>query len=131
MAVVFKALEWADIVVVGSPVYFGNISAQTKIMVDRMQCKWVEKYVLRKPRRKARVGAFILCGARNDERYFECAVNIIKIFYNVQWIDFNLRLYFAGVDKKGDIKKQKGAIVSVEKMTRKLISSYGRILKDS
>lgn len=38
MEQVFTALEESDIVVLGSPVYFDTVSAQTKLMIDRCNC---------------------------------------------------------------------------------------------
>ncbi len=38
MQQVFRALEDSDIVVLGSPVYFDTVSAQTKLMIDRCNC---------------------------------------------------------------------------------------------
>jgi len=38
MGLVFAALERSRIVVLGSPVYFDSVSAQTKLMIDRCNC---------------------------------------------------------------------------------------------
>jgi multimeric flavodoxin WrbA len=38
MDTVFAALEQSDIVVLGSPIYFDTVSAQTKLMIDRCNC---------------------------------------------------------------------------------------------
>jgi multimeric flavodoxin WrbA len=45
MRQVFDALEESDIVVLGSPVYFDSVSAQTKLMIDRCNCltAWVKE----------------------------------------------------------------------------------------
>lgn len=38
MREIYAALEESDIVVLGSPVYFDTVSAQTKLMIDRCNC---------------------------------------------------------------------------------------------
>ncbi|WXG47331.1 MAG: flavodoxin family protein [Candidatus Atabeyarchaeum deiterrae] len=38
MKVVYSALEISDALVLGSPVYFDSVSAQTKLMIDRINC---------------------------------------------------------------------------------------------
>ncbi len=36
MAEIYKDLEWCDVVVFASPVFFGNVTAQLKAVIDRM-----------------------------------------------------------------------------------------------
>lgn len=38
MDIVYRALEEADAIVVGTPAYFGCVSAQVKLMIDRCNC---------------------------------------------------------------------------------------------
>ncbi|MGE5485629.1 MAG: flavodoxin family protein [Ignavibacteriales bacterium] len=38
MDVIYRALEEADAIVVGTPAYFGGVSAQLKLMIDRCNC---------------------------------------------------------------------------------------------
>lgn len=38
MKEIFSALESCDVVILGSPVYFDTVSAQTKLMIDRCNC---------------------------------------------------------------------------------------------
>ena len=38
MKVVYDALESCDAIVLGSPIYFDTVSAQTKLMIDRSNC---------------------------------------------------------------------------------------------
>ena len=38
MQQVYEALEASDIVVLGSPVYFDSVTAQTKLVIDRCNC---------------------------------------------------------------------------------------------
>ena len=51
----------ADALVVASPIFFGSVSAQMKMLIDRFQCRWVAKYVLGSKRaaKKKRKGIFL------------------------------------------------------------------------
>ena len=35
--------------ILASPIYFTNVTAQAKAMIDRCQCLWARRYVLRAP----------------------------------------------------------------------------------
>ena len=123
MAGVYNALNTSNIIIVASPIFFGNISAQTKIMVDRMQCRWVGKYLLKqKPQKKNKRGAFISCEALKTGKYFECAKMVIDIFFKVQDVEYKEEIFVAGADGKGDVLKQKGILESVDAMVGRLMS---------
>src|SRR5512147_1931691 len=49
MAEIYRDIRSADRVILASPVFFFALSAQTKIMIDRCQSFWCEKYLLKKP----------------------------------------------------------------------------------
>ena len=58
MAAVYNSVDRADIVILASPVFFGELTAQTKAMIDRFQCRWVGKYRLKKGPGAGKKGAF-------------------------------------------------------------------------
>lgn len=49
MQQVYPALRKADRIILASPIYFSGLSAQTKIMIDRCQPLWCEKYIHNMP----------------------------------------------------------------------------------
>ncbi len=104
MLLVRGALESASRIVLSAPIYFASISAQTKIMIDRCQVYWARKFVLKwKTPRVDRQGAFISVGGfKQGERFFDCAQRIVSVWCLVQDIAFNERLFFSGIDKKGE-----------------------------
>lgn len=121
MAIVYKALDTSDIVMVASPIYFGNVSAQTKIMVDRMQCVWARKYVLKKINKAKRIGAFISSGALKTEKYFKCAKIVIDIFFKVQDIKYSEEVFASGIDAAGDILKHKDILEKAYRLGDRLV----------
>jgi hypothetical protein len=100
-----KLIEF-DRFIIASPVYFKSITAQTKAFIDRTQCLWVAKYVLKEaPWRvpPVRHGAFIsTCGSDNPDM-FGPSVSIIKSFYAVLDIRYEFDLLIEGVDDKGEV----------------------------
>ena len=124
MAIIYEALDKADAVIIASPIFFGNVSAQTKTMIDRMQCFWARKYILKKSKaKKNRPGAFISCGALKTEEYFKCAKKVIDIFFKVQDIEYREELFAAGIDRAGDILKHKDILERVRQIAERLVGS--------
>jgi len=122
MAVVYKALKEADVVAVVSPVYFGTVSAQTKIMVDRIQCEYIRKYVLKIPRDGTRIqlGVFISCGARSTEKNFACSDAVMEIFFGTLDVRYDTRIFVDGVENKGDVAAKKAALGKIDAMCERI-----------
>ena len=61
---IYGLIRRADVVVAATPVFFYNMSAQLKGLIDRCQTFWARKYRLRwrDPRRKAKKGVPVVCG---------------------------------------------------------------------
>ena len=43
MRQIYKKVDETDALIVASPIYFGSLAAQAKIMIDRFQPYWVRK----------------------------------------------------------------------------------------
>ncbi|MFN3966881.1 MAG: flavodoxin family protein, partial [Endomicrobiia bacterium] len=49
MKTIYEKLETSNRIIVSSPIYFYGVSAQLKTIIDRSQCFWARKYLLKKP----------------------------------------------------------------------------------
>lgn len=100
MRPVYEKLAKADVVVVASPVYFGNITAQLKAMIDRCHSSWVAKYILKRglPGDKKRKGIFLCVAGKDTREYFENAKKIIKIFFITRDIEYSSDLFISGLN---------------------------------
>ena len=48
MEEIYREIRSADRIILASPIFFFALSAQSKIMIDRCQSFWCEKYLLKK-----------------------------------------------------------------------------------
>ena len=107
MQVVFEKVKDADILVIGSPVYFGSVTAQTKMMIDRFQCIWRAKNLGRmKVFGKTRKGAFICVSATTKEDFFDNARSVVRNFFVTVDTECVGELYFPELDEKGEVLKR-------------------------
>jgi len=122
MAFIYESIDKADIVLVASPIFFANVAAQTKIMIDRMQCRWAKKFLLKQKTKGAeKKGAFICCGALNKDTYFKCASAVLSVFFLVQDIEYREKIFVPSVEEKGDVLKKEEVLESVSAMMDRLI----------
>ena len=63
MAGLYDKLVAADVVVLASPIFFYNVSAQAKAMIDRTQALWARRYILKKDFPPGRQGILLAVGA--------------------------------------------------------------------
>ena len=106
MQTVYKKVEEADAIILASPIFFGSLSAQTKMMIDRFQCVWRAKYILRKQVfGKRKIGAFISVQGANRKDFFNNARSIVKNFFITINADYKDELFCFGIDEKDAILK--------------------------
>lgn len=86
MQKVYEVLENADGIILGSPIYYGTVSAQTKRMIDRANClTWIERDPDGKPvftprLEKIKKGAVILVSDITEDP--SAAMLPIRLFFH-------------------------------------------------
>ena len=123
MTVIYDSIDKADVVILASPVFFGELTAQTKAMIDRFQCRWVKKYRLKNTSSAGKKGAFLCVSAWHKEEFFENAKKIAKIFFVVLDIAYAGDVWCQGVSGKGDIEKHPDSLEAAFKLGKDLVSS--------
>ncbi len=124
---VLRKIAGCDVLIIASPVFFGSVSTQTKIMIDRAQCLWVAKNVHgREVFPARRKGAFICVAGSDREDFFENARSIIKHFFAVINADYEGELFCAGVDKKAEVLERPETLESASELGRILARTTGR-----
>lgn len=108
MQVIYGKIKNADAIVLASPIFFGSLSAQTKMMIDRFQCLWLAKYVFKTYRaKKRRVGALICVEASSRRDFLENAKKIVRNFFAVIDTIYKEELFCTGIDRKAAILEHK------------------------
>lgn len=101
---IFELLEQCDGVLLASPLFFGTVSAQAKILMDRCQCFWVGKYRLGKRASKPRLGLFISAAARPERPdLFAGAVRSTRYFFDALDVALWKTFTFARLEEKEDV----------------------------
>jgi multimeric flavodoxin WrbA len=106
MTAISAAIRAADRIILASPIFFFGLSAQTKIMVDRCQSFWCEKYLLKKgipPGEYGRRGLLILVGGMKKQVGIDCGNATATAFFRTVSVSEHKVLSYLGVDAKGAI----------------------------
>lgn len=101
----YKKISRADRIIIGSPIYFYNVTAQTKVFIDRCQALWSKKYVLKQPigSNPDRRGYLVSVAATRGERIFEGASLTARYVFDAMDCSYAGDLLVRGLDKRGAI----------------------------
>ncbi len=121
---VFKKIAEANVLVLASPVFFGSLSAQTKMLIDRFQCVWWAKNVLKKDifNKKIR-GAFICTAAASKNEFFENAASIARNFFVTAGIEYAEELFCHALEEKDDALDRPEFLAQAFEMGKRLVKS--------
>jgi multimeric flavodoxin WrbA len=102
-----------DALILSAPVFFMGPPAQTKSMMDRCQCLWVAKYVLKRPLVEdgsKRESLLLSVGGGARPHLFRPLKTIVQAVFATLDLAYGNDLCFAGVDKKGAIREHPTAL---------------------
>jgi putative NADPH-quinone reductase len=108
---VSQELVAADVIAVAAPVYFRNVPAQLKAVIDRSQCHWIRKHVDKEPLpassagHTTRRGIFVSAGG-DDREHFQGTIETVRSFFDVYETEYWGELLFSGVDAKEEIAEE-------------------------
>jgi len=125
MAQIHAEIREADRIILASPIYFFGVSAQAKIMIDRCQCFWCEKYLLKRPLPEGpygRRGLLLLVGGQKREIGIQCAEATAKAFFRTVSVPEHETLGYLCVDAKGAIVNHTTALSDAYKAGKKLVT---------
>lgn len=126
MVQIYDAIRTADRIILASPIFFFNLSAQAKIMIDRCQAFWCEKYLLKKPipgGKYGRKGLLLLVAGREKKIGIQCAEATAKAFFRTISVPEHKTLSFMGVDAKGAILQHPTALKEAYEAGKALVQS--------
>lgn len=110
---VLKKLLETDRLIFATPVFFSTVCAQAKILIDRGQSLWVQKYVLKKhivkPERDRRAMVIAVGGSRSKKQFDGIRLTMKTYFDSLQ-MNYTINLFVNKVDDLGEIKKHPSAM---------------------
>jgi len=123
MREVYPVLRGADRIILASPIFFFALSAQAKIMIDRCQSFWCEKYLLQRPMpqgEQGRKGLLLLVGGMQKDEGRRCAESCAKAFFRTISVPEHQTLAFLGVDAQDAIYEHPTALHEAAAAGRRL-----------
>lgn len=121
---IYGLIREAEVVVTGSPIFFYNMTAQLKALVDRCQLFWGRKYrlKLRDPLAKTRRGFLLGVAATKGRQLFEPMELSTKYFYDAISASWEGSLVYRGMEGATALKKHPGVAEDVAQEVEKLIT---------
>ncbi len=102
----------ADRLIFATPVFFMTVCAQAKMLIDRGQCLWAEKYVLKKEpfasERDRRAMVIAVGGSRSKKQFESIRLTMASYFDSLQ-VRYVSNLFVSKVDSRGEIEKHPSA----------------------
>jgi len=102
MQAVYEALDRAEVVVIGSPIFFYGPPAQLKALLDRAQAMWSRRMLQKTPAQRktydSGTGYLVAVGATKGQNLFEGTKLTAKYFFDALDMEFGDGLYFRGLE---------------------------------
>ncbi len=123
---IHKEIRETDRIILASPIFFFGLTSQAKMMIDRCQGFWHEKYIHMKPLPQGaygRKGLLLLVGGMKRSKRnegFHCAEVTARAFFRTVSVPEHVTLSYDGVDEKGAILKHPTALKEAYEAGRKL-----------
>ena len=108
-----KKILDADRIIFATPIFFMTVCAQAKMLIDRCQCLWAYKYVLKKDINTAghdRRAMVIAVGGSRSKKQFECIRLTMKTYFDSLQVYYAANLFVNKIDALGDIEKHPSAL---------------------
>jgi multimeric flavodoxin WrbA len=120
-----KMLE-TDHLIFATPIFFMTVCAQAKLLIDRCQCLWAQKYVLKQPLIETggrdRRAMVIAVGGTKSKKMFESVRLTFKYYLDVLDMNYTANLFVNKVDASGQIKENTAAMEQAFRLGRELVT---------
>ncbi len=108
---VYAKVDDCDVLALAAPIFFGSLSAQSKMMIDRFQCHWRADNLLKLGIvRKKKKAVFLCVEASKRDDFQKNARAIAKNFFATVNAEYSGEVLCRGVDGKGAILKYPGVL---------------------
>lgn len=129
MTDLYPKLREMDAFILASPLMFMGVSSQVKMVIDRLQCFWVAKYLLKQPISggRRRPGLFICVGGMDRPDLFVGARMTVRAAFATLDVRYNQELVYANVDEKGAILRHPTALQEASSAGERLVREIAAI----
>ncbi|HOO57644.1 MAG TPA: flavodoxin family protein [bacterium] len=115
----------ADVILVATPMFFMNVPSQLKAFIDRFQCMWAKRFVLKQPLREDGVrprGVMLAVGGTKGKSLFNGLDLLMSVFFDITDVGFDREasLYYRSIDGRGEIEKHETAMQDADALGRML-----------
>ena len=123
---IYPLLREAEVVVVATPIFFYNMTAQLKAVVDRCQMFWARKYKLKlkDPGASMRRGFLLAVGATKGKNLFEGLNLTTQYFFDAIGAKFEDSLTYRGIEGPQDMTRHPKVIEEVEQAVARLLTPF-------
>jgi multimeric flavodoxin WrbA/protein-tyrosine-phosphatase len=121
--VVFPLLRKSNLIVIASPIYFFNVPAELKALIDRSQTLWSRKFKLRlkDPWAATRKGFLLSTGATRGKNLFDGINLTMEYFFRGISTQYAGQLTYSRIESPGEIKKNPNVLADITKAVQVLI----------
>ncbi|MHC4559634.1 MAG: flavodoxin family protein [Planctomycetota bacterium] len=108
-----KKMLDVDRLIFATPVFFMTVCAQAKNLIDRGQCLWAHKYVLKKelfPAENDRRSMVIAVGGSKSRKQFESIRLTMRSYFDSLQMHYVSNLFVNNVDDSAAIEKHPSAL---------------------
>ena len=123
---IYPLLREAELVVVATPIFFYNMTAQLKAVVDRCQTFWARKYrlKLKDPGASMRRGLLLAVGATKGKNLFEGLNLTTQYFFDAIGAKFEDSLTYRGIEGPKDMANHPTVIAEIEEAAKRLLTPF-------
>jgi multimeric flavodoxin WrbA/protein-tyrosine-phosphatase len=123
---IYPLLRQAEVIVLATPIFFYNMTAQLKAVVDRCQTFWARKYKLklRDPGASMRRGFLLAVGATKGKNLFEGLHLTAKYFFDAIGASDAGGLTFRGIEGPHDLARHPTVLAEVETAVGNLLKPF-------
>jgi multimeric flavodoxin WrbA len=123
---IYPRLRQAEVVVLATPIFFYNMTAQLKAVVDRCQTFWARKYKLKlkDPAAAMRRGFVLSVGATKGKNLFEGLNLTAQYFFDAIAAQYEGSLTYRGIEGPKDLARQPTVLEDVQKTVDTLLQPF-------
>lgn len=116
-----------DRLIFATPIFFMSVCGQGKLLIDRCQCLWARKYVLKQPvspeTERNRRAMIIAVGGTKGTKMFDCIRLTMRYWLDALDMDYAVNLFVNKIDERGAVLQHPSAMKEAFRLGGELVSA--------